>query len=218
MGLEFSPFGVTDDGLKNVTHLTGIETLDLRNSDLTDAGLSSVGRLKNLTVLNCNSCLLNGTGLCYLSGLTKLSSLSLSKNQLNDRVLSILPSLPRLQYLQLRRCSISDACLGYVAKLPQLERLDLSDNRGITSKGMAQLHALDKLQVLRIDNTMIRPNDAAVFKQFKSLKTVLIGGANFDSSTVSAWQKELPHVGIGLAPGQSKLQTQMPAEIFRPLH
>jgi hypothetical protein len=218
IGLEFSPFGVTDDQIKNVTHLTALEILDLRNSDLTDAGLSSVGQLKNLMVLNCNSTLINGSGLQHLTGLTKLSSLTLAKNRLSDNVLSVLPSLSQLQTLNLRRCNLSDACLDYLAKLPHLEQLDISDNRGITSKGIARLHTMDSLQVLRVMNTMVRPHDVAVFKQFKSLKILEIGGLDFDSATINAWQKELPHTAVALASTQSKIQKEMPVEVFRPLH
>lgn len=68
--------GVTDDGVKELSSLTELKNLSLRNLDITDSPLASIGALPSLVYLNLSGCSkVSDNGLMSLSGMKHLRHL-----------------------------------------------------------------------------------------------------------------------------------------------
>jgi uncharacterized membrane protein YgcG len=117
-------------GLRLLTTLTQLTSLDLGATDVASAGLSQVARLTQLRVLGLGDC--EGVGdpelrLICSSGLTSLTRLCLRGMAVGDRGAAGLSGLGRLRALDLDRCRwVGPAGLAALAALGALQELSLS--------------------------------------------------------------------------------------------
>ena len=114
---------ITDDGLRNLSPLACLQSLDL----------SYCSKITN-------------DGLVHLRALQSLRTLHLSSNwEINDGGMEHLLALPGLRSLHLSDCRITDAGLETLGRFPALQYLELSHNRRITGAGLVHLCALTGL-------------------------------------------------------------------------
>ncbi len=125
------PFSViSDTGLKNITNMTELTTLDLGGCNaVTDQSLANIGKLSNLRSLNLAYCKVTDLGLLYLKNLTNLISLDLGGcDQITDAGLANLSNMSQLKILNLQHCtSITDNGLLYLESLSTLPPSTLRD-------------------------------------------------------------------------------------------
>src|SRR5262249_3787474 len=108
----FSAEQVNDVGLEHLNGLTGLQNLDLANTDITDAGLERLQGLTGLQQLGLDHTRISGAGLEHLKGMTRLQMLRLSETRMTDAGLEHLKGLKGLQYLDLSGTQgLSDAGL-----------------------------------------------------------------------------------------------------------
>eukprot|EP00803_Ostreobium_quekettii_P006102 evm.model.scf_363.3 EVM.evm.TU.scf_363.3 scf_363:28211-29065(-) len=145
---------ITDSGLRHLSHLTNLETLNLRYSHkLTGIGLHSLSTLTALVDLNLCRCIsLTDAGLRALCPLTCLMRLNLNWCvEITDAGVASLQPLKALVMLSLNHCSrVTDNGISMLTALSSLRDLRVAGNDRITEAGLCALSTLPKLSILRL--------------------------------------------------------------------
>lgn len=120
----------TDTGLRWLSCLVGLQTLDLSGlDDVTDDGLAELTSLTVLHTLNLRGVAITDHGLSKLSSLITLQSLDLTYcRRLTCEGFSMLARLVLLQTLQVTGCT---SILDQVTHLPPFTRLQTFELRGV---------------------------------------------------------------------------------------
>ncbi|HEY1602320.1 MAG TPA: hypothetical protein VGG64_22150 [Pirellulales bacterium] len=147
---------LTDEGLAQITKISTLRHLGLRNGAFTDHGLVHLQKLTELTSLVLGEAFypdgavnISDIGLRHLSCLTKLESLELSSTKLTGAGLSDLASLTRLTALRLKCPLLSDRELPRIVSMKSLQSLVLEQSQ-IAGPGLASLAGLSKLSLLSL--------------------------------------------------------------------
>ena len=111
---------------QQLAQLTGLESINLRHTDITDAGMVHFAALKNLKRLDITSVDITEKGLEGLAPLTQLEDLDLSFTRFAEPGLEMITKLTALKRLGLEQTSITDTGMAWVAQLPKLEALNLN--------------------------------------------------------------------------------------------
>ncbi len=209
--LDFQGMEVDDQALKYVSDFKNLRKMDLHRTDVTDAGLAKIAELKNLENLDLFAVNINGSGIHELAKIPNLTQLNLGKNPIKD--ITALPQLTNLKGLEMRKCNLSGASMRCFAKMSGLMALSLAENR-ISAQDLLALKNLKYLEHLRVYATLVRPEDAEVFREFKTLRYLEVGGNGFNQEVLVHWKHTLPNVQITL----NATQQPFPLEVFRPLH
>ncbi len=218
-GLDFSRVETDDTTVAKISALSGLRSLDLRDADLSEQGMKSVSKLKNLENLKLERTALTDQCTELLVPLRSLKRLSVDQTKITDDGLRNIQKCRKLRTLGLSQCHITDAGLRSVATLPELQELELSDNRGITAKGLLQLTDLKELKTLRLRQT-VTAKDLQIIKMLSqkvpSLHYIEVKDRSFTSAAMWKWQQALPNIAVEVAQSQP-LQKDAP-KLFAPLH
>jgi Leucine-rich repeat (LRR) protein len=133
--LDLNSAPITDEGLKHITKLANLESLNLTNTKITEAGFAATLATPKLRTLNLTGCLLSPGMLETLSKLENLEELLLDRTSITDKELVALESLGKLKLLDLSSTQISDAGFQSLAKLTSLETLRIN-HTSVTGQGM----------------------------------------------------------------------------------
>ena len=128
----------TDDDLKEMKELKGLQTLDVTKSSVTDAGLAHLKELNGLQSLDLTQTRVTDAGLAHLKELKSLQTLDLRRTPVTDAGVAHLKELKGLQTLSLLNTRVTDAGLPHLKELEGLQRLDLMSTR-VTDAGVAEL-------------------------------------------------------------------------------
>jgi Leucine-rich repeat (LRR) protein len=160
-----------DSCMTHLAHLTGLHSLDLRQTSITgvglkhvtgmknvrelavptgmdDQGMACIGRLTSLRSLYFKENRVTNGGLAHLAKLQALEELELGGGQINNAGLVCLAELPQLRYLILWGKGFSDAGLARLKNVKSLETLNLGALEQITDVGLAQLAEIPQLKDL----------------------------------------------------------------------
>ncbi len=111
---------VTDAGMENLTGMTSLTDLSLRDTQITDAGLEHLKGMTSLETLRLAGTQITDAGLEHLKGMTSLNQLSLNDTQITDAGLEHLTGMTSLTDLSLRDTQITDSGLAEIkAALPK---------------------------------------------------------------------------------------------------
>jgi beta-lactamase regulating signal transducer with metallopeptidase domain/Leucine-rich repeat (LRR) protein len=165
----------TDSDVRHLADLTGLQSLDFRNTQITDAGLFYLKDLTGLHELRLYDAPITGPGLEHLKGLTGLRSLWLFNTQTTDVGLEHLKDLTGLEGLNLGGTRITDAGLEHLKGLTGLRGLILSDTR-ITDAGLAHLKGLTGLKTLHLERTQVTDAGLAHLSSLAELEGLNLEG------------------------------------------
>lgn len=168
--LNFEGAEITDDQLKHISNLTGLQELDLSETNIL------------------------GTGLKYLARLDSLKKLWLANTHVGDNELSYLLELPCLEGLGLRDTPTTDTGMVHVGKITSLETLSLGwgigdeglshlknlislrslkvNDRSISDKGISHLAGMTQMESLQIQMTQTTNEGLRHLEQMKKLKSL----------------------------------------------
>ncbi len=164
--VNFNDSNITDDTLKLLTNLTGLEFINLWNTPITDKGVAALKDIRGIYRLHLGKTKITNASLAMISGMTAMEWLGLNEVPgITGQGLVHLEGMRRLRELYLSKSPIDDAGLVHVGQIESLESLHL-EGTPITDAGLAQLTSLSKLKFLDIRSTRI--TDKAV-QQFKAL-------------------------------------------------
>jgi outer membrane protein assembly factor BamB len=169
--------GITDASCGPLSEIPGLKTLNLKKSGferdrIGDDGLRTLSALKQLETLNLYGNSVTDEGLIHLQSFPKLQSVDLSLLALTDRGLIHLSSLISLQDLNLLYAEgfagpkITNSGLTSIASMRSLQRLNLTGAK-LSDPGLISLHTLQHLKSLQVVRTGI--SDQAVDALRKAL-------------------------------------------------
>jgi len=124
--------------------LPNLRVLDLRANPIGDDGIRRLSGLADLTTLNVHACNLTDAAMPEVAKLTKLENLDVgfSHGGITDKGAAFLSQLPALKTLNIYDSGITDRTLTDVlSKLPVLEQVELTDTK-VTEAGIAAFREL----------------------------------------------------------------------------
>ena len=114
------------DGLRHLSGLRNLKTLDLGSLTIDDEALVHLASLTHLEELRMHYTRLVGPGLRHLAGLTKLRKLDLGGNDLIDEAMPHLARLHTLEWLDISHAKITDDGLRQLAPIRNIAYLGLN--------------------------------------------------------------------------------------------
>jgi serine/threonine protein kinase/Leucine-rich repeat (LRR) protein len=140
VSLDLGDTKVTDATLKELSGLTSLSWLAIPGTLLTDAGLKELAGLTNIEQVALQNTKLTDAGLVHLKAWTKLSSLGINDTQISDAGLTHFKDFKNLTALHLHNTSMSDLGLEYLADCPKLVSLKITNTK-VTEAGVKKLSA-----------------------------------------------------------------------------
>jgi Leucine Rich repeat len=172
--LDLCGTDVTDAGLPQLRHLTGLRELDLSRLDITDAGIATLEPLNNMASLLLDRTRVTDEGLATVQKMKKLRFLSLADTLITDTGLERICVLSDLTNLDLSHTAVTDAGLVHIKKLKSLMRLELNGTQ-ITDTGLAELAGLTNLRRLGLDETGITDDGITAFRKLNPNVLIVSG-------------------------------------------
>jgi serine/threonine protein kinase/Leucine-rich repeat (LRR) protein len=147
LGVKLTGVQVGDDDVKRLEGVTGLQQLDLSDSQVTDAGLAVVQKLTGLWRLKLGGTKIGDDGINHVASLASLRDLTLEKSMISDAALAKLSGLPALENVFLADTAVTDDGVGQLTRLANLRHLSLLGTK-VTTNGMFLLYRkLPKLDV-----------------------------------------------------------------------
>lgn len=139
--------GIDDDGLRHLSRLQHVETVDLGNTAITDVGLSHVGRMTGLVNVNLGGCTaITDAGLQHIAQLPDVKKLNLGHTNLTDIGLGYFATTRTLEELDVLACGVTDAGVGALVALPRLRKLFINRCTSLTPAVLPHLARLAPLK------------------------------------------------------------------------
>ena len=164
----------TDAGLKHLSELIALRTLEIgfgSEIDVTDTGVEHLKRLTSLERLRLDNCKVGDMGCAVIGRFTKLTSLSLGSPKVTDAGVAQLSELP-LRAVSLAGGQITDEGLQHLMGL-DLQYLNLSDTR-TTDTGLAALQSFSHLSSLNLAGTSVSDAGLSRLLALPSLRQVVL--------------------------------------------
>lgn len=139
---------ITDAGLSELRHNSGIEVLDLYGTAVSDIGLTHISTLSSLKVLGLGNTEITDKGMSDIAKLSSLEKLSIPNNDLTDTGVSEVVGLRMLRQINLEHTKVTNDVVTYLCRMEQLDEVRLSGTR-VTATGVARLErAIPKCRIV----------------------------------------------------------------------
>lgn len=175
---------VTDEGLRFVSGLTGLQFLDLQQTKITDACGPHFANLKQLVRIDLGAFSVNEDGfgvgdkvLGVLGTLPKLDNIDLRLTKVTDAGMAELAKCQSLQSVSVPGTEVSDAGLVHLAKLKNLKSLSLGvydEGTKITDEGLKIVGSMSGLKWLNLSGTPITDAGLPYLSGLKNLESLQI--------------------------------------------
>lgn len=126
---------ITDAGVKHLTKLKKIVSLDLSMNDIGDEALTHLKEFEgSLRDLNFSDTKVTDGGLNALAGMKALRNLDLAYTEIGDAGMEPISKIKTLEFIYLQETKITDAATAHLKHLPKLQQIEVFDT-GITKAG-----------------------------------------------------------------------------------
>ncbi len=202
--------------LKNVSRLTGLKQLVLKNSDASDDILLPLNNLRELLWLDVSLTDVDGRFLSKLNNLKKLEVLILDETSFKQENLKYLSNFPLLRRLDAGNCFISDSGLALlIASCPKLFSLELNGNQKITDSGVAKLTNLKGLKQVSLASTSVTIKGLKLLSKL-DLEGLWLSQKSFSEQEIAQIKKLFPRTKIHFS-STGKVD-DFNKQMFAPLH
>ncbi|PQO45291.1 hypothetical protein [Blastopirellula marina] len=184
--------------LPNAEHLQGLASLkSLQSFTLHGPGSDAlVGALAKLPHLSFIALRMSGgitaNGYGQLKGAANLGRLYLSQCQINDEQFAEIAKISQLGALLISTSSITDAGIQPITSLGNLNELYLFDCPNLTGEALRTVSVLSKLQFLQLQNVPVDDIGLAHLHGMPKLQIVRITGTRFNPQAMSDLLDSLP--------------------------
>ena len=146
-----------EDLLAQLVSQTGLTTLLMKRTQATDEGLKLIGQmtgLEDLLIWNASS--ITDSGVAHLAGLKNLKRIHIDTSSITDESLVLLSTLPRIEELSLQANHFSDKGFLRLKGENSLKRLATGGGDfKVTDLGLARLKDFQKLELLDLQNSKV---------------------------------------------------------------
>jgi internalin A len=202
---------ITDQGLTAIREWRHLKRLNVRGTRIYDGTLEIVSHIVGLEALDIAHTSVTDNGLDYLITLVNLKELSLGRGRLSNASLEILKMLPTITYLDLSgarpappdmpgraaaRQGIPEASLRAIAELKELRVLKLGYS-AIGAEGLRILGTVATIEKLGLEGCRrINDDAAAELAKWKALKYLDVQDTEVTQAGVDALKKAKPGLVI----------------------
>jgi hypothetical protein len=166
---------VTDNGLRAIADMTGLQRLRIANtSAVTAAGIQSLAKLSDLRELGFYDSGDLELDLAFVEGLTNLETLVLANVRLKAEGLRSLEGVASLRALALSGSSLPQGALTPISKLAQLEALELVDGATAVDALMPLLGKWPDLKRLRLTGSAFSDAGAKHLPELANVETLAL--------------------------------------------
>ena len=201
--------------IEPISHLTGLQRLEMDAADLTDDDIKPIKALINLESLSLVGNQIHGTCFRDLASLTKLRSLNVTMNPLVPSAFVELAKFKNLEKLEISQCGVNDGALVALTQLANLRHLSIGQGQ-ISSKGLNLVKDLKKLQYLAVNGTKLSVKDLCTL-QGSSIAKLVLPDHQYSNQDMQALKKALPAVKFDIQ-GKSRPVDSDTQTIFGPIH
>lgn len=203
-----------DSIMPAVAKLTGLERLEICDTDITDKGIEQVKSLKNLRYLHLLEGSFTGEFLAHLPPMPNLTVFRCTTCPLKTKYLDEYSAvLPALRRLRLSATGLKNDDMLFLRKFPSLDELDLNGNRKLGDGAMKYLCHCKEIDYLTLHDTAVSPQGV---KQLASVKIkFLTVPKRFSRSEVNMLRQAMPHT---LVVADAATIAPYADKIFAPLH
>ncbi|NOX53729.1 MAG: hypothetical protein GXP27_04700, partial [Planctomycetes bacterium] len=177
--LKLGGYGVNDQTLAALAHLSHLESLTLEDADLHAAGLrqlassDAAGRIRLLSFARCAS--LDDEALTTLRAFANLRHLSLRDVPVTGRFLVGQPWLDQLEVLVLNQTFLTDEGFQAIAACRNLKRLELAQN-ALSAEAIEVIASLSRLEVLNLSECGLTDEMLQPLARLARLRTLMVDG------------------------------------------
>jgi hypothetical protein len=167
--------GATDEALKTLATLKGLEQIDAQSARVSEPGLAALSNLPMLHTLFLGASFKDADA-SALAALKRLRRLDLSGAGVTDPGVTILSMVAGLEELALSGTSVTDASLAALGRMPKLRYLEISDTR-VTPAGLREVKGFPALQVISISaKERLTTEDVRTLARLPKLHRILVNG------------------------------------------
>jgi hypothetical protein len=187
-----------EDLLAQLVSQTGLKTLLMQRTQATDEGLKLIGQmtgLEDLCIWNPTS--ITDSGVAHLAGLKNLKTIHIDSSPITDKSLVLLSTLPRIEELSLQDNHFSDA--GFLHLKGENTLKQLTTGRGdfqVTDAGLAGLKNFQKLELLDLQNSQVTAGGLEHLKGLSSLKTLWLSNTSITDHELKPFRQSMPNVKV----------------------
>jgi hypothetical protein len=161
-------------------------------NDVYLANLKKYPHIGAVDVFDVSPC--TAKGFAALKDLPHLRKLVIGKGGLGPAAVAAIGQCKELRHLALLNCGLTDAELPGLKDLTQLEHLALSENPGITDKGMATVKGFERLRVLYMNKTSVGDKGLAELKPLDGLRTLSVKMTKVTGAAADKFADEMPNL------------------------
>ncbi len=211
--IDISKLEVTDKTIEAVSKTPGLLSLTVDDTDASDASMKIIAdNAKSLSHLSAKSTLIGPKAMEQVARIKTLLYFTAASNGLNNECVGKLAALPNLITLSLSRTGVTDDVVDQLKLLKKLSNIDLSENDGITDRGVQKLSELKNIAMLRLVRTKITYKCFPYLKKL-NLQELALDTGRFSAVDIDKLRKMLPNCRI-----ESTKVSKIPMELFAPLH
>ena len=198
---------LTDYGLKNLSRLTLLSSITLKDTNIGDRGLAILAKLPTLEKLDVTHTEVTDKGVEALLKAEKLNALTVNMTRVTDKGLETMSRMPHLRtaaigylpavttegikklkdlnlrLLDLSGLPVTEDCLASFANMQSLKMLYLQDST-LSNATIGQIGRLN-LQRLNISGTAVTSDGFKYLADLRNLKHLQAGALNLDDRGVS---------------------------------
>ena len=179
-----------------VSHLHGLESLNLSGCDVDDADLLAMKPcLTNLKLLWMTRCPISDVSMRLLVSIEPLVTLGLSSTAITDAGMGELGKKGNLEQLNISSTAITDHGVASLGGLTSLKTLSIGTNPKLTNAAIAGLTGLKNLTSIQLDNTAIDEGCLDDLAECTNLRFVVESWTLKDPAARERLQAKLPKFG-----------------------
>ena len=156
------------------------------NTTANDENLGLVAQLPEVERVYIYKGTFSKSGLARLAALPKLKNLNIYAPQVDPKVFSALAGCQSLRSLNIGGYPVSDEILGYLGGLRGLQTIEITDNQGLTSKGLNKfLAGIDDLQDFLLFGDSVDNDSMKLFGKMEHMRRFWINSKHVSGK---AWE------------------------------
>ena len=165
---------LTDEGLKQISMLPRLRSLNLRGTKITDDAMTVIATIPNLRKLDLSDTNIGDRGIAVVRNLRYLADHNLDSTKISNSALRLLSSSTSLRRLRLYNTRIDDDGIVHLARLKSLESLSIARTAASDSSAI-HVGALPRLKTLFIYKTKITDKGLDVLVHLDDLVHLSVG-------------------------------------------